>query len=198
VITSRTKCCDASGVVSIAGIDNDGNVVLFRYAVPGRVIAWRPGRDAVDVRGIRNASTLDLADQWPSGVSFQTVGDSSGPAVFGRLASGGAMTRVGRVPQAQGGLWSPDGTSYAYQPFSNFSKHTPEVWSHGTRVKLQVHGFIGIVGWETRRSVIVLSKASGPGLARRTATLLRCDATSGRCEQAGPALHDAILPDLAD
>jgi hypothetical protein len=198
VIESRTSCCDGGGVVSVAGIDNDGTVVIIRYDRPGRVIAWRPGRGPVDVRGIRDATTLTFGDQWPGGVSFQVAGvdDSSGPAVFARVRPGGGLSRRGRVPQAQGGLWSPDGTSYAVQPFTKFAEYPPEVWLHGRRMRLHVHDFIGIVGWEDRRSVIVLSKTSGPRVARRSSTLMRCDARSGRCEQAGPVLHGAILPDL--
>ncbi len=198
VIESRTSCCDGGGSVYVAGIDNDGTVVLIRYDRPGRVIAWRPGRDPVDVRGIRNAITLTFGDQWPGGVSFQAagVGDSSGPAVFARVMPGGGLSRRGRVPQAQGGVWSPDGTSYAYRPFTKFADYPPEVWSHGRQVRLHAHDAIGIVGWEDRHSVIVLATSSASRLARRGKTLLRCDVRSGRCEQAGPVLHGAILPDL--
>jgi hypothetical protein len=199
VIESRTSCCDGGGSVYAAGIDNDGTVVLIRYDVPGRVVAWLPGRDPVDVRGIRDATTLTFGDQWPGGVSFQQagVGDSSGPAVFARVMPGGGLSRRGRVPQAQGGVWSPDGASYAYRPFTKFADYPPEVWSHGRQVRLQAHDAIGIVGWEDRHSVIVLAKSPASRLARRGKTLLRCDARSGRCEQAGPVLHGAILPDLA-
>ncbi len=194
VIRSGTACCAGDGAIDVAGVDNDGTVVIEKYADRGWT--WRPGGRPVELDA-SVARGLGFADQWPHGVSWTTGGSSDDPAAYAWASPDGTLRRIGRVPQSQGGLWSPDGTAYAYQPFSKFALYPPVVWSRHHRVRLHVRHAVGVLAWEGSHSVILLAASTGSGAARRSATLVRCDATSGACEQAGPALQHAVLPDLA-
>jgi hypothetical protein len=200
-VESRVTCCDAEGFYEVGGVDNDGTVLLYRSY--DRLLVWRPGRATVIATGALDPHAVTGNDQWPGGVSWSTTGDSSGPAAFGRIDPAGVTTRIGRVSQGQGGTWSPDGTSYVYEPFDKAAEELPGdtwpvVWTAGHRVRLHVRHPGSIVGWEGGHSVILLSTTSGPRLVRRRVTLLRCDTRTGRCEQAGPVLHDVVLPVPAD
>jgi hypothetical protein len=194
VIRSGTICCDGDGEIDVAGVDNDGTVVIERYTDRGWT--WRPGGWPVQLAATV-AHRLDSTDQWPLGVSWTTGVSSLDPVAFGLVSTAGASTPIGRAPQSHAGLWSPDGTSFAYQPFSKLVGYPPVVWTQRGRVRLRVHHAVGVLGWESPHAVILLATSTGDGLARRTATLVRCDARSGSCEQAGPVLHHVVLPDLA-
>ena len=184
-LESRVTCCDQGGVISMLAIDDDGTVVLTRSY--RHVWAWRPGRAPVDVLGPVNRAAAPPDDQWPGGVTWLTTGNGAGPAAFGRVSHSGEVTRVGRLTQGVQGLWSPDGTSYAFRTLVGRSDaFPPAVWTSGRRVRMQVPPPSGLVGWESARSVIVRT-------GRRPTVLYRCAARSGACEQAGPPLRHAVL-----
>jgi hypothetical protein len=191
-VASRTFCCDGGGVVVVAGVDNDGAVVLARYSDQGWL--WRAGSDPVPLTGPVRLRGLTGLDQWPGGVSWTTGASSADPAAYARVSARGSTRRLGRVPVSQGGVWSPDGTAYVFQPFSKLSRSPAIVWSHGTRVRLRDAGVGGIVGWESRHSVVLYQRGRHGRPALRPAVLVRCDARTGDCEQAGPAIADAYLP----
>lgn len=189
VIRSRVSCCDAGGAIDVEGVDNDGTIVILRNA--DRAWAWRPDRALVRLGAGVLARGLPGTDQWPGGVSWTVGSSSSGPAAFARVSSVGLATRVGRVPVSQGGLWSPDGRSYAYQPFSKERRELPVVWSDGTRVRLHVPDVGRVVGWESARQVVLLML--GPHGHVRPVHLVRCNVTTGACERAGPPIPGAVL-----
>jgi hypothetical protein len=188
-LESRVTCCDQGGVISVLAIDDDGTVLLtrsYRHAW-----AWRPGRAPVDVLGPVNRAAAPPDDQWPGGVTWLTTDDAAGPAAFGRVGHSGVVRRAGGLTQGILGLWSPDGTSYAFRPLVGRShRFPPVVWTSGRRVRMQVPPRSGLVGWESARSVIVRT-------GHRPTVLFRCDARSGACEQAGSPLRHAVLPAYA-
>jgi hypothetical protein len=178
VLDSHTACCDGDGVVAVAGVDNDGSVLIARYA--DRAWVWRPGRPPVQIAGEMRPDRLPGNDQWPGGVSWTSGNSSDDPAV------------LGRVPQAQGGLWSPDGTAYAYAPAVKGRSVRPVVWRDGHRQPLHAPHGAWPVAWESERRVLLV--ATGDPDARRV-RVVRCWVVDGRCEQAGPPLRHAQLPD---
>lgn len=190
VIDSRTACWDGDGVIDVAGVDNDGTVVVARYS--DRVWTWRPGGHPAEL--IERVRPRDLPgnDQWPGGVSWTTTGTSSDPAVFAQVSTTGEVTRVGRVPQTQGGQWSPDGTSYAYDPYSKLGGPRPVVWRDGNRQTLHAPRGASVLAWESRHRVLLIL---GGDLDAPTLRIERCWVSDGRCEQAGPPLHHARLPE---
>jgi hypothetical protein len=190
-IDSRTYCCDEGGVVEVAGVDSDGSVILARSS--DRAWIWRPGTRPVRLTGALRSRGIAGNDPWPGGVSW-TIGDSSeDPAAFGRVSRSGVVTRAGRVPQSQDGLWSSDGASYAYVPFTKFGHRRPVVWSDGTRVQLRLRHAAEVVGWESSQELILLTDGRPRRPALRPVVLARCDTRTGFCEPAGPPIRDAHL-----
>ena len=74
-------------MIAVAGVDNDGSVVIGRYA--DRAWIWRPGRPPIQLRAPARPRYFSGNDQWPGGVSWSTTGDGAGPAVFGRVSASG-------------------------------------------------------------------------------------------------------------
>ena len=188
VIDSRTECCDGGGAIDIAGVDNDGSVIITRYA--DRAWVWRPGREPIEVTDQIRPDRLPGDDQWPGGMSWTTTGDSIGPAVFARVSATGVVTPLGRVPQTQGGLWSPDGRSFAYPPYDDVRQTRPVVWRDGHRQVLLAPRGSWPLAWESDRRVLLVD-----GDLDVSIQLVRCWVGDGRCEQAGPPLRYAQVPD---
>ncbi|MDX6356963.1 MAG: hypothetical protein QOH37_17 [Nocardioidaceae bacterium] len=189
-LTTTVTCCDAGGAIRVLGVDADGTVVALR--TDDKIWRWHPGSAVVLLTGIR-AGGADGVDQWPGGVSWRPVRGEG--AFYGRVGAAGEVVRAGRVPESEGGRWSPDGTSYVYQPFSKGTDHAPVVWTRDGRVRLHVRHLARIIGWEPRRSVIVSVARREHQPRARVAVLLRCHARTGACERAGVPLHGATLPE---
>jgi hypothetical protein len=188
-LDSHTYCCDGGGVIDVVGVDAGGSVVLARYSDAAWI--WRPGFDPVRLSGDVRTGAVAGNDAWPGGVSW-TVGDASDdPAAFGRVGPDGVVTRVGRVPQSQDGLWSPDGSSYVYAPAVKERRVRPVVWSGGHRQALHAPRGAAPVAWESRGRVVLVV-----GNLDHSIRLVRCWAGDGRCEQAGPPLRHAEVPEL--
>jgi hypothetical protein len=194
-LRSRTRCCDQGGVIGMLAVANDGSVLVQRN--DNVSWAWRPGESPIRLRARAQARLRSVVggDQWPGGVTWLTTDDGAGPAAYGRIDSSGALVRLGRLPQAFAGLWSPDGTSYVYQPFGKGADHAPVVWTRAGRVRLHVRRPARIIGWESVRSVIVSVSPRGLHPHARVAVLVRCDARTGACERAGDPIRGATLPD---
>jgi hypothetical protein len=186
-VESRVRCCDAGGVYEVAGVDNDGTVLLDRLYTS--LLVWRPGQVSVRATGALHPRAVTGNDQWPGGVSWLATEDGAGPAAFGATDAAGVTVRVGRVPQGPGGLWGPDGTAYVYQPYTKAPDGPPPavVWRDGRRVRLHAPSRASVLGWESARSVILSA-------GRRSTVLIRCEASTGRCEQAGAPLRHPVLP----
>jgi len=186
-LDSRTYCCDGGGVIEVVGVDADGSVVLARYS--DRAWIWRPGSSPVQLTGGVRTRAVVGNDPWPGGVSW-TVGSGSGdPAAFGRPSPNGVVTRMGRVPQSQDGIWSPDGASYAYPPAVKERRARPVLWSGGRRRTLQAPPGAWPVAWESNGRVILAARNHDASIR-----VVRCWVSDGRCEQAGPRLRHARLP----
>jgi hypothetical protein len=190
VLESHTQCCDAGGVIEVANVDNDGSVVIGRYA--DRAWIWRPGHAPARLTGDVRPRGISGNDQWPDGVSWTTGDGSDDPAAFGWVTPDGVVTRVGRVPQSQGGLWSPHGTSYAYPPVHTERKTEPVVWRDGGHRVLQAPRGAWPIAWESERRVLLVD-----GDLDASIGLVRCWVGDGRCEPAGPPLRRARLPDMS-
>ncbi len=190
-MNSHTYCCDGGGVLEVEGVDSDGSVIVARDN--DRAWIWRVGPDPVRLSGDVRAGAVVGNDPWPGGVSWTTGDGSDDPAAFGRVSRTGVVTRVGRVPQSQDGLWSPDGSSYAYVPFTKLGHRKPVVWSGGTRVHLKLRRAAEVVGWESPHRLIVLTAGKPGRPALRPAVLVRCDSRTGTCAPAGPPIPDAHL-----
>jgi hypothetical protein len=188
---AHTTCCDAGGVIAVAGVDNDGSVIIARSA--DRAWIWRRGTEPRALTGAVRQRDLTGNDQWPGGVSWTTGSSSSDPGAFGRASRAGTTTRLGRVPQSQDGQWSPDGTEYVHVPFSKLGHALPVVWTRHRRVRLRAPLAGDVVGWESPHSVIVLRGGGRDRPALRPAVLFRCDARIGACELAGPPIRGAHL-----
>jgi hypothetical protein len=188
VLESRTSCCDGGGAIAVAGVDNDGSVVIGRYA--DRAWMWRPGSPPIRLAAPARTRSLSGNDQWQGGVSWTTSGDSGGPAVFARVSAIGVVTPVGRVPQTQGGMWSPHGTSYVYSPALSERQVRPIAWRENRRQVLQAPRGSWPLAWESDRRVLLVDGDLG-----RSIRLVRCWVGDGRCEQAGPLLRHAQVPD---
>jgi hypothetical protein len=185
-VESRVTCCDAGGVYEVAGVDDDGTILLDRLY--DSLLIWRPGRPAVRATGALHPRAVTGNDQWPGGVSWLATDDGAGPAVFGTTEATGVTTRIGHVPQGPGGIWGPRGTAYVHRPYAQEGVGpSAVVWSGGHRVRLRAPGRASIVGWESAGSVILRA-------GRRPTVLIRCDASTGSCEQAGAPLAHAVLP----
>jgi lysozyme family protein len=191
-LRSRTQCCDQGGVIGVLAVANDGSVLVHRNDDLSWV--WRPGRDPVPVRQQARLRGVVGGGQWPGGVTWLTTDDGAGPAAYGRIDRSGALVRLGGLPQAFGGLWSPDGRRFAFQPFGRPRGHPPLVWSDGGLRPLQIRHAARIVGWESPRRVVYLAGVRGHRSPTHPAILIRCDAGTGACEQAGPPIPRAVLP----
>jgi hypothetical protein len=184
---SHTYCCDGGGRIDVAGVDNDGAVVLMRSS--DRAWVWRPGGAPVPLSGAVRASRLAMNDPWPGGVSW-TIGNSSDdPAAYGRVSTDGAVTRLGRVPQSQDGLWSPQAGAYVYSPAVKERQLRPVVWRDGRRQRLDAPKGAWPLAWESERRVLLVD-----GDEDASIRLVRCWVSDGRCEQAGPRLRHAQVP----
>jgi hypothetical protein len=190
-IDSHTFCCDGGGVVDVVGVDADGSVVLARDL--DRAWVWRPGSRPVRLTGDVHVRGVPGNDPWPGGVSWTVGGSSDDPAAYGHVSAHGVVTRTGRVPQSQDGLWSPDGSSYAYLPVTKFGQRMPRVWSDGTEVRLKLRRAAEVVGWESSHELILLTAGKRGRPTLRPAVLARCDVRTGDCEQAGPPVPHARL-----
>jgi hypothetical protein len=130
-----------------------------------------------------------MNDPWPGGVSW-TVGDSGDdPAAYGTVSADGVVTRIGRVPQSQDGLWSPEGRAYDYSPAVKESRLRPVVWRDGRRQRLDAPLGSRPLAWESERRVLLVE-----GDVDASIRLVRCWVGDGHCEQAGPRLRHAQVP----
>jgi hypothetical protein len=180
---SHVSCCDASGAIQVGGTEDDGTVVLWRD--DDRVWLWRQGRPWETVR---IADAERMGDAWPDGLTWGTNGDEYGPAAYGTVAADGSLRRVGRLPQL-GGLWSPDGSAYAFSRFDKSGIQPVRVWRDGRTRRLRAPEGVQLVGWESPTSVIVVLGSQGDGDLYPSAQPVRCDVVTGVCAKAGPVLR---------
>ncbi|HEY2877145.1 hypothetical protein [Nocardioides sp.] len=185
-MTTRVTCCDADGVVRAIGVDTDGAVVLD--VVGGSSWLWRPGRPPVHVP-LPHDQWLDGSDQWPHGIMFTLRSDGAGPAAFARVDWRGHLRRVGRVPVASLGIWSPDGTTYAYLPKAPGAR--ARVWTASGARPLAAPRNAQVLAWESPTSVLLFSG----DLDIAPVQVVRCDTSTGTCERAGVPLRHAHLPE---
>ena len=107
----QVVCCDGGGDIYVLGVMDDGRVFFHDTR---STYAWRPGAAPVKVMGLGG---LPYSPAWPGGgVMYQGRGATifETPGVFGSVDERGRFHRVGRTATDQLGMWSPDGTAYAY------------------------------------------------------------------------------------
>jgi hypothetical protein len=203
--TERVQCCDAGGVLTVAGIDLDGRVVL----IGGESLAWTPGHDPVRLRG-PGADGI-LGDIWPGGVMWQGQGEGFFDLVgeYGTVGADGVIHRVGAVPNDQFGIWSPDGTAYVYPGDAGGGSPAKVTLDHlwisspenGQPVELRLPPTptYEILTWESANAVIIQARQpyGEPGdFPAGLVQLVRCSSRSGVCERVsdGPTRR-AVFPD---
>lgn len=188
----HVTCCDQSGELFVAGIDRGSRVVYSRLG--GALELWKPGRRPIKVRGVDPA--FIGPQQWPRGVQWQVRGQAFGDldVAFATVDSAGHVHRAGTVPADQRGLWSPDGSMWAYPGLADGSapaKTPPDrIWvtdveTHQRReLRLRDVADYRLVAWDSPSSVI-LAATEQPSPSDGRLRLVRCDAGTGRCEGAG-------------
>jgi hypothetical protein len=179
------QCCDQSGELQLLGVDLQGRV-LYRASGP-RPRLWTPGGGTVAVRGV--PADPVAGHSWPQGLMYPTGGRSlfADPGVYGTVDEAGRFRRSGTTPTVQLGLWSPDGTEYAYLADDTGDADTKEgrdrVWiqrpggAKDLRLRLPTELPWSVVAWEGPGEVVVRPD-SGPG------ALVRCETATGHCEVA--------------
>jgi hypothetical protein len=181
---SHVACCDASGSIRVGGTDDDGTVVLWRD--DDRVWLWQPGRPW---QVVRIADAERMGDPWPEGLTWGTTDDEYGRAAYGTVTAAGSLHRVGRLPQLGGGLWSPDGSAYAFSGFDKSGIQPVRVWREGRTRRLRAPEGVQLVGWESPTSVIVVLGGQGDDDLYPSAQPVRCNVVTGVCAKAGPVLR---------
>jgi hypothetical protein len=188
-LTSRATCCDAGGVVDVLGVNDDGAVVIYRMGGPSWM--WWPGRAPVQIR-LPLDRWLDASDQWPHGITYAIHQDGWLPAAYARVDHRGRVHRLGTVPVASTGKWSPDGTAYAFSPASKTRDYRARVWAAGSVTRFDAPRAAQVFLWESAQTVLL----EGVGDADvDPIRLFRCDTSSGACERAGRPLRHVQLPD---
>lgn len=187
-IESRVSCCDAGGVLQTLGVDDDGAVVL--HVLGRQSFFWHPGRAPVQIR-LPLDQWLDAGDQWPHGIAYATHQDGALPAAFARVDHDGHVHRIGAVPVASTGVWSADGSAYAYTPLSKSKDFRARVWRDGEVTVLEAPRRARVIMWESPTKVL-LERVGDVDVD--PVYLYRCDVDSRICESAGKPLRHVHLP----
>lgn len=182
--TERVTCCDAGGVLMIQGIGADGRVVTFTIGGEGAQI-WDPGNEPVEIVGMTGLG-VEGVPSWPGGVMYLGPGadSSDDPATFATIGADGSVSPVGQVDVSQGGIWSDDGSTYAFDSFADgIVVQYFETSADPTRglLRLPVDLDWRIVAWESTDELVLAGYGDGdePPLAG----LIRCDVRSLECER---------------
>jgi hypothetical protein len=206
--TEHVVCCDAGGSLFILGITLDRQVLMTSL---GRAtFAWVPGQAPVRLRGRRGAQVE--SGGWPQGVTWQGGGYLFYlPGRYGTIDRRGRIHPVGTMPIDQLGVWSAEGTAFAYPGIGDGSSPMKQPLHHqwvrtidskdAVELRVPARPYSSILAWESADEVIVeLRQPYGhPAAAFRPGrvALLRCSAVSGDCERIadGPT-RNAVLPDI--
>ena len=160
-------------------LSNDGRLVFHQGS--GGVKVMSPRARPVRFRGPQVGNDVDL-DGWPSGTTvFRSRSDTS---VYGVVGRDGSFDRTGRFADPFSGLWSANGSAYAY---TNDGTEDTTYWIRpldGEALQLDAPSDVSefrIVGWESADSVILWY--SNDYSSTPKSRLVRCSATSGACER---------------
>jgi hypothetical protein len=143
---------------------NDGVKVLSPRGVP--VDFGGPGGSGLSVDG------------WPLGTT--TFRGHSSRSVYGTVSRAGRFDEAGSFALSFAGLWSADGSGYAYEHDGAYAVRTLDGATVALDVPEDVDG-LRVVGWESDTSVVLWS--FDDWTAEMTSRLVRCSTTSGACEQ---------------
>jgi hypothetical protein len=138
---------------------------------------------------VRIADAERMGDPWPEGLTWGTTDDEYGRAAYGTVTAAGSLHRVGRLPQLGGGLWSPDGSAYAFSGFDKSGIQPVRVWREGRTRRLRAPEGVQLVGWESPTSVMVVLGGQGDDDLYPSAQPVRCNVVTGVCVKAGPVLR---------
>lgn len=159
-------------------LSNQGRLVLHQGSDGVKVLSPR-GRP-VRFGGPHVGNGVDL-DGWPGGTTLWR--SQSAASVYGVVARSGSFERVGRFTVSWSGLWSADGSAYAY---TDYDAEETAYWVRpldGESVQLITPSDVRefrIVGWESADAVILWyfdDYSSTP-----ESRLIRCSTTTGACE----------------
>jgi hypothetical protein len=184
---------DGINAIWLRTLSNQGRLVLSQGSDGVRVLSAN-GRP-VSFTGPQVGNGADV-DGWPGGTTVYRW--KSETSLYGEVGRHGDFDRAGRFTVAFSGLWSPDGTHYAYD---HEGPDTTTYWVRplaGASVRLDVPQEpqeFDIVGWDSPDSVVLWFFDDYS--ADRVSLLVRCSATTGACEQVprGPkAGRTATMP----
>lgn len=177
-LQGEVSCCDQGGMLTVAGVTNDGRVSLTGGPA-GNLAIYRAGDPLLRLR-VRGAAHPG-ADSWPLGVSYVRAGDSSGNVRFGRVDADGVVTEVGTTSDTA--IWAPDGRRVADLDPSTGLEVTVPVTGQTVSLALPPAGDWQVLGWEGDQHVVAARvRTPGSGPASYVA-VVRCDAVSGACER---------------
>ncbi|RYB88900.1 hypothetical protein EUA06_19180 [Nocardioides glacieisoli] len=170
---------DGDNGIWLRTLSNRGRLVLSQGSAGVKVLSPR-GRP-VRFGGPQVGNGVDL-DGWPGGTTVWR--SKSEASVYGTVGRNGGFDQVGRFTVSWSGLWSADGSAYAY---TDYGPDGNEYWVRrldGASVRLTTPSDVRelrIVGWESPDAVVLWSFDDYSGMP--SSRLVRCSAATGSCER---------------
>jgi len=160
-------------------LSNTGRLVLSRGSDGVKVLP--PHGRLVRFGGPQVGNSAQV-DGWPRGTTVFRSGATR--SVYGRVSRLGQFDQVGEFTVSFSGIWSADGSAYAY---TDYDTPSPTYWVRplaGPSLQLDVPTDVPgyrIVGWESPDAVLLwyFNDYSSQPASR----LLRCSTSVGSCER---------------
>lgn len=171
----------------VAWEDGINGIWLRTLSDQGRLVLTR-GTDGVQVfspqgRPVRfdaPAGNGQDLDGWPQGTTVFHLGTER--SVYGVVGADGGFERAGSFTAPFAGLWSSDGSAYAFQDYDDTTFWVRPLDGDAVQLDVPVDGpELRVVGWESAQAVLLwqLDDYSSEPVSR----LVRCFAATGACER---------------
>ena len=170
---------DGINGIRLRTLSNRGRLVLDQGSAGVKVLST--GGRPVRFGGPRGSDSVGL-DGWPGGTTLWR--SQSETSVYGTVARNGSFKQVGRFTVDWTGLWSTEGSAYAY---TDYASDQNAYWVRPldrASVRLGTPSDVRefrIVGWESADAVILWSFDDYS--ATPSSRLVRCSTATGACER---------------